>query len=155
MLNNLLTPTKPTKALADLLSTVLACSTREVCISFLTSSTNGKDNVTSKQRKSLSKLAGLGASWVNCDQDVTGNKEDLAALICDELYDPYVFYTQTLEQHDHSDYFEALSSKKKYSWLPASSCTFDATLHFIQGGSGTGVHIGDGLILSCAHVSFL
>ena len=30
--------------------------------------------------------------------------------------------------------------------------TFDAVVHFVQAGSGTGVHVGGGLVLTCAHV---
>ena len=30
--------------------------------------------------------------------------------------------------------------------------TFDAVVHFVQSGSGTGVHVGGGRILTCAHV---
>lgn len=39
---------------------------------------------------------------------------------------------------------------EEVSNLRASS--FDAVVHFVQSGSGTGVHIGHGLILTCAHV---
>jgi len=33
-----------------------------------------------------------------------------------------------------------------------ATSTFDAVCHFVQGVSGTGVHVGGGLVLTCAHV---
>lgn len=52
---------------------------------------------------------------------------------------------------------------KKQPWLPqlpgaeeeeeeAAAVSFDAVVHFVQAGSGTGVHIGEGRVLTCAHV---
>lgn len=48
----------------------------------------------------------------------------------------------------------------QHDWLPpladaadaVGPATFDAVVHFVQAGSGTGVHVGDGLVLTCAHV---
>jgi hypothetical protein len=46
---------------------------------------------------------------------------------------------------------EVLQSEQQ---RPASSSsqTFDAVVHFVQAGSGTGVHVGGGKIVTCAHV---
>jgi len=61
-------------------------------------------------------------------------------------------------------FWRARSGSKKYSWItplaydqpqkqPATAtATFDAVVHFVQSSSGTGVHIGNGKILTCAHV---
>jgi len=44
-------------------------------------------------------------------------------------------------------------SGSKKSWLEVTpDSTFDAVVHFVQAGSGTGVHVGGGKILTCAHV---
>ena len=61
-------------------------------------------------------------------------------------------------------FWQARNGLTRHAWLP--SCTsndgeqeicalvtsFDSVVHFVQSGSGTGVHIGDGFVLTCAHV---
>jgi len=49
-------------------------------------------------------------------------------------------------------YWTAPAGTTRHRWLPAGATTFDATVHFVQSGSGTGVHIGGGRVLTCAHV---
>jgi hypothetical protein len=162
-------------SLAALLSTVFSCTTRSACLSLLgeTKKKKGTDKITAKQRQSLCQLAGLEHAWIVCDQKILHNVEDLASQICSELYDPFVFYTRTLRQtNDNNDsvsisqeatvplkwnkrekFWAARNRMDVYPWLPPRSDTYDATVHFIQEGSGTGVHVGNGIILTCAHVS--
>ena len=95
-----LSPSASSLALADLLSKVLSCPTRSACLSLLsrTKKAKGKEVISQKQRQSLCKLAGLEQDWIHCNQKISGNVEDLASLICGELYDPFIFYTRTLLQ---------------------------------------------------------
>eukprot|EP01052_Picozoa_sp_SAG31_P026742 SAG31_NODE_2446_length_5678_cov_9.411185_9_plen_141_part_00 len=55
-----------------------------------------------------------------------------------------------------SGFWTASGAPTKHAFLPgldiAGPATFDAVVHFVQAGSGTGVHVGQGLILTCAHV---
>merc|ERR1740117_1751609 len=45
---------------------------------------------------------------------------------------------------------------REQTWLascnPNPATTFEAVVHMVQGGSGTGVHLGNGLVITCAHV---
>ena len=168
-----LSPSASSLALADLLSKVLSCPTRSACLSLLsrTKKAKGKEVISQKQRQCLCKLAGLEQDWIHCNQKISGNVEDLASLICGELYDPFIFYTRTLLQvninsstsHQEATvplkwdkrkkFWSAWNDIKHFSWLPPRVNTYDATVHFIQEGSGTGVHVGNGVILTCAHVS--
>ena len=69
--------------------------------------------------------------------------------------------TPPLKQTKHDKYWVARSGTVRNAWLPAleagamcapGGATFDAVVHFVQAGSGTGVHIGGGRVLTCAHV---
>eukprot|EP01043_Picozoa_sp_COSAG02_P005617 COSAG02_NODE_153_length_33128_cov_10.471253_12_plen_482_part_00 len=72
--------------------------------------------------------------------------------------------TPPLRQGKRDRYWMARSGTVRNTWLPGlPSCeeqdagasidaTFDAVVHFVQAGSGTGVHIGGGRVLTCAHV---
>ena len=53
-----------------------------------------------------------------------------------------------------SGFWQVSNGLKQHPWLPAGSIesTFDCVVHFVQSGSGTGVHIGHGVVLTCAHV---
>jgi len=43
-------------------------------------------------------------------------------------------------------------SKSERWWANPNKDTLSATVHFVSGEGGTGVHFGNGLILTCAHV---
>jgi hypothetical protein len=91
-------------------------------------------------------------------------------MIAGNLYEPFSFYSKTLDSDDprasfvgteatpglqyskKSKFWTARNGIKPAKWLPDASSTFDAVVHFVQSGSGTGVHVGGGLILTCAHV---
>lgn len=72
--------------------------------------------------------------------------------------------TPPLRQGKRDRYWMARSGTLRNAWLPGlpsseqngaaapSNATFDAVVHFVQAGSGTGVHIGGGRVLTCAHV---
>ena len=126
------------------------------------------------QRKDLATLASLEEAWVDCDQAVPENVGDLAASLVAELYEPFWFFhssllggasadqprtlfgrgmaTPPLKQTKRDKYWMASSGTVRQAWLPAADATFDAVVHFVQAGSGTGVHIGGGKVLTCAHV---
>lgn len=156
------------RPLADLLSKILSFPGKDDCLKFL-SATQGKEKLTEKQRRTLSVLAGVEENWINCDQKIKGNVSDLAVSICSELYEPHQFYTCTLVHDAAADprnqratvplmwlkrkqFWSAWNQTKQYSWLPPRISTYEAVVHFIQEGSGTGVHVGNGIILTCAHV---
>mmetsp|Transcript_12834 Transcript_12834/g.20942 ORF Transcript_12834/g.20942 Transcript_12834/m.20942 type:complete len:401 (-) Transcript_12834:1477-2679(-) len=154
-----------TSSLARVLLKVLSFPTNTACVAYL-SNTKGKNKINAKQRQQLCELSGVEHDWIHCDQKVAGNVQDLASFICSELYEPYQFYIQALQLNanngDHQratvplskrrKFWSAWNEMKTYSWLPPRACTYDAVVHFIQEGSGTGVHVGGGLILTCAHV---
>ena len=133
------------------------------------------------QRILLSDIAGIEQAWRNCDQTIHENVCDLSELLVAELYEPYQFFkcslsgpsratgkrrrssqrgprelfeqkqgTSSLKQS--AGYWTAACGLKTHKWLPPPEHSFDAVVHFVQSGSGTGVHIGDGKILTCAHV---
>ena len=120
--------------------------------------------------RSLAALSGLSSDWINCDQKVPDNVTDLCKEIIKELYVPFAFYKSTIAIHAPRDvfvskqatvplawhgkkkYWEAFDTVRKCGWLPKPASTFDATVHFLQGGSGTGVCVGFNTILTCAHV---
>jgi hypothetical protein len=134
---------------------------------------------------------------------------DLAAMLVDELYTPFLFYRQSLAGGgdpaarpralfrarratrplankswpwnktgtqskkkrrrrgggDDNGFWQVRNGLIQHAWLPVAGATeeeednddtcitsFDSVVHFVQSGSGTGVHIGDGLVLTCAHV---
>ena len=155
--------------MTNLLSSLYATSTSTNAIAFLLSCSN-------QQRKKLAILAGLPDAWISCNQKIKENVDDLVNQIIEELYNPFLFYrsslmsptTQThpavlfqtkqatppLRQKNSSSFWQAPSGIKTTPWLPSqtTSTTFDAVVHFVQGGSGTGVHIGNGKILTCSHV---
>ncbi|GMI23158.1 hypothetical protein TeGR_g5710 [Tetraparma gracilis] len=155
--------------LATLLSQLFAAPSPAAAVSFLTSK-----SVSAQQRSSLAKLASLSHGWVTCDQSVPGNAPDLAGEIAAELYEPFWFYRRSLalgprelfEQRratgplkkkktkkDLEPYWVAQGGTARQAFLPASPAgTFDAVVHFVQAGSGTGVHVGGGRVLTCAHV---
>lgn len=105
--------------------------------------------------------------WVACDQSIPSNVADLCGALVEELVAPYRFYrgslraaapraaferrsaTPPLRRRD--GYWKAPSGQAAHAWLPPAANTLDAVCHFVQAGSGTGVHVGNGLILTCAH----
>ena len=167
----------PAIALAALLPRLFACQSSAAAVAFLQS-----NSVTRAQRKALARLAGLESAWVDCDQAIAGNVADLASALVDELYDPFWFFRSTslggaLGAEEHTPrglfgkqmatrplrktrgFWTAGSGAARHAWLPPlppsdsnAHATFDAVVHFVQSGSGTGVHVGDGLVLTCAHV---
>lgn len=152
-------------ALAALLSRLFACSSPDESIDFLSSS-----SVSRSQRKQLGVLAGVERAWLECDQAVPANVRDLAEMLVVELYAPFWFYRSSLSQSDPRGLFAQLqatrplhksksngfwsvtSGTSTHSWLPDPRQSFDAVVHFVQAASGTGVHVGAGLVLTCAHV---
>uniref|UniRef100_A0A6U6CCM1 Serine protease n=1 Tax=Odontella aurita TaxID=265563 RepID=A0A6U6CCM1_9STRA len=71
--------------------------------------------------------------------------------------------TPPLVRSKRDKFWTAPTGTARYEWLPSlettseadgatGKATFDAVVHFVQAGSGTGVHIGDGRVLTCAHV---
>ena len=133
------------------------------------------------QRILLSDIAGIEQAWRNCDQTIHENVCDLSELLMAELYEPYQFFNCSLSGSSSATgkrrrssqrgprelfkqkqgtsslkksagYWTAACGLKTHKWLPPPEHSFDAVVHFLQSGSGTGVHIGDGKILTCAHV---
>ena len=150
--------------LASVLSQIVSHATAKEAKRFIVQSCSRT------QRKELSKLAGLEAAWIAADQAIAANVEDMADAIVDELYKPFWFFrrslidhqpralfgrrmvTRPLKRHSKHGFWTASSAHALCEWLPAADCTFDAVVHFVQSGSGTGVHAGGGRILTCAHV---
>lgn len=138
------------------------------------------DKCTKKDRRALATLAGLESDWINCDQRIEENVKDLSESIRQEIFEPYCFFRTSLTKHEpramfmkkkvstplkettlqgkrkgnisSETYWQARDEQKVVPWLPKPDETFDTCVHFIQGGSGTGIHIGSGNILTCAHV---
>lgn len=48
------------------------------------------------QRVSLARLAGMETAWVECDQALPANVEDMAQSLVTELYEPFWFYRTSL-----------------------------------------------------------
>jgi len=163
---------------ASFIAQVLSRPTSASALALLTS----KKSCTQSRRRRVAVLAGIESSWCNCDQSIPGNVSDLAGLIVKELHEPYWFYRTSLfgdgdgevvvENDPRSmfgrhmatlpllysgKFWTAGNGAARYPWLPSLKheshlATFDAVVHFVQGSSGTGIHIGDGRILTCAHV---
>lgn len=120
--------------------------------------------------RKLASIAGATTAWCSCDLRIKENVHDLCEIIVDELYVPYIFYAKSLQLCDSKQFFKnktatpplkyhknkkfwsALSGSKTYNWVPDARHTFDAVVHFIQSSSGTGVHLGEGKVMTCAHV---
>lgn len=159
-------------ALAALLASLFTCPSAKDAVAFAASPA-----CTHHQRSALAYIAGLEADWVRCDQSIAANVRDLAEALVAELSEPFWFYQTSLTAANGTGaplprtLFEQKlaseplrwSKKRKYwtarsgavqrqSWLPPAADTLDAVVHFVQSGSGTGVHVGDGLVLTCAHV---
>jgi len=158
--------------LAKLLVEVFATAAREgVCYRLATKKFIASKALSRMQRKELAALAGLEKAWVECDQGVVSNVTDLADALVSELVEPFWFFrtsslstsqprsrfvrqvgTPPLAPKGRDKFWTACSAQTRASWLPKAEATFDAVVHFVQSGSGTGVHVGDGLVLTCAHV---
>ena len=152
---------------SKLLSRLLAEPTPVAARAFLASKAVAK-----KDRIALAQLAALETAWVGCDQAIAANVADLVSELVSELYEPFWFYRMALFgsnkprelfqrksatrplQRNKQGFWAAASGLKHHDWLPdAAACsTFDAVVHFVQAGSGTGVHVGGGRVLTCAHV---
>ena len=164
-----------------LLQTVFSQPTVEAACQFLTAaSSKGKGKkrkgCSASDRRRLARLAGLEQAWVDCDQAIPGNVQDLANALVAELYEPFHFFRASLRGRgkDNGRSARALFSRKRGTgplkksakhrfwvaatgltpcpWLPGPERTFDAVCHVVQSGSGTGVHVGGGRVLTCAHV---
>ena len=129
--------------------------------------------ISRKERRSLASLAGIEAAWCDCDQTIPANVDDLSKTIVEELYEPFWFFRRcTLGRSGRSTprtlfenrmatpaltqgkggFWTACSGVTAHKWLPSAPRTFDAVVHVVQSASGTGVHVGNGQILTCAHV---
>ena len=145
-----------------LLSRLFACDSDKAAIEII-------KKLKKQERSALAALAGLEATWCDCDQTIRGNVVDLATEITTELYSPYRFLKSSLTSAEAKllfsqgkatrplsfkrGYWEAPSnSQVQQKWLPDASEIFDSVVHFVQFGSGTGISVGNGLILTCAHV---
>lgn len=154
----------------DLLSPLVACTHAQAASTVLASKA-----CTSEQRAALAQLAGLEDGWVTCDQEIRENVADLCSAIVAELCEPFWFLRKSLsetspQRHPRSlfgmrmataelrfvkGFWTARSGLSKQAGLLALADpreTFDAVVHFVQAGGGTGVHLGHGRILTCAHV---
>lgn len=62
--------------------------------------------------------------------------------------------TRPLQQSKGQGFWVASCGVQPQAWLGCCSenTTFDAVVHVVQAGSGTGVHVGQGQVLTCAHV---
>ena len=82
--------------------------------------------------------------------------QSLASHAQDDQAPRYLFEkhlaTRRLDRNKRSGWWTAANGVKKHPWLPEACGSFDAVVHFVQAGSGTGVHIGGGRVLTCAHV---
>ena len=164
-------------ALSALLSRLFTCSSPQRAADFLASKACSR-----AQRKTLAELAGLEAEWAQCDQSVPDNVADLASKVTEELFEPFSFFRRSLSDSTHGEprtlfslqmatrqmkkqgkFWVAKHGLVKEPWLPplakndvagawVQTPTFDAVVHFVQAGVGTGIHIGEGRILTCAHV---
>ena len=162
-------------SLATTLGRILEQCTPAAATAFLASRSFDRE-----QRRDLAELAGLEEVWRDCDQTIAGNVLDMASALVKELYEPFWFYRGSLlggksKQQPRRLFAErmatpplkhqrkfwmASSGTRRWPWLPpleedgtaCSGATFDAVVHFVQAGSGTGVSIGGGRVLTCAHV---
>jgi hypothetical protein len=154
---------KDLQDLASILSALFKQRSTTEAISFLSSR-----KCSQKKRKNLGKLAGLAENWINCNQGIKENVLDLAQQIVSELYEPFWFYRSSLLRARPAELFElkqatpplelmrsfwrASRESTTFNWLPSHNNTFSSVVHFVQAGSGTGVHVGNGKVLTCAHV---
>eukprot|EP00966_Prymnesium_polylepis_P272346 6291919-Prymnesium_polylepis.1 len=61
--------------------------------------------------------------------------------------------TRALHRNGKEGFWTARGGTHAHGWLPDdAAASFDAVVHFVQSGSGTGVHVGGGRVLTCAHV---
>ena len=147
-----------------------------------------KTNTTSAVRRELAEWAGLSSEWSSCDQAIAENRNDLSAMVIDEIYKSFWFFRTSLRKSNPREryrrriatrpmtlcetkgFWSAKHGTGRIEWLLSSSLpssssspkrstgmssittTFDAVVHFVQEGVGTGVHVGNGWILTCAHV---
>lgn len=65
---------------------------------------------------------------------------------------PQSSWSQVSETSESSSGSSKSSEGSSESSGSPATTTFHAVVHFVQGGSGTGVHIGHGKVLTCAHV---
>ena len=72
------------KMLLDLLERLLACGSAADATALLASKACRRD-----QRRAAAELAGLESAWVQCNQGVPENVDDLAGQVVTELYEPY------------------------------------------------------------------
>ena len=93
---------------SDLLLKLLAIPDPAAARRFLTAA----KSCSKAQRKELAKLAGLEAAWVDCDQAMPCNVEDLSGSIISELYEPFWFFRRCLSttQPSHSRASHSCSS---------------------------------------------
>jgi hypothetical protein len=117
-------------------------------------------------RAKLGALAALEQAWISCDQRVPENVSDLAELIVSELYRPFRFLARTRvgprdlflakkatsAMRQKRRFWTAEHGLRTHNWLPSPEHTFDAVVHVVQAAGGTGVHVGGGTVLTCAHV---
>ena len=61
--------------------------------------------------------------------------------------------TRPLLSSKREGFWMARSGLIKADWLPHQivRSSFDAVVHFVQAAGGTGVHVGQGKLLTCAH----
>eukprot|EP00939_MAST-03C_sp_MAST-3C-sp1_P002330 g2330.t1 len=132
-----------------------------------------------KLRK-IGKMIGMQKQWISCSLKVPGNRADMETLILNETFNVADFMLAGLHRRRsggaegtvdprkscergkatsplmwNSRFWSANVRMRTYKMLQNSSLlrrTFDAVVHFVQAAGGTGVHIGGGLILTCAHV---
>eukprot|EP00938_MAST-03A_sp_MAST-3A-sp1_P007270 g7270.t1 len=122
--------------------------------------------------RDAAKMIGIRKDWVNCSFKVPGNREDLTQMVLKEITSSSGFLKNGLDEDEPRETFLkgtatsplTCSSRNKF-WMARGtvrrdkvlksvdlSNTFDATVHFVQSTGGTGVHVGEGLVLTCAHV---
>lgn len=121
-----------------------------------------------KDVRRIAGLLGLQEQWVKCSFAVKGNRKDLESMIASETETPARFLRRGLTENPRRFFEEGRCSKpmlpRRGFWMCRGmrahkfakemdpSKTFDAVVHFVQSGAGTGVHVGNGMILTCAHV---
>ena len=105
--------------LSSTLVQLFSCSSPEAALSFLRSSTHKTKSLMRKQRKRLAQLAGLERAWIDCDQNISLNVDDLSSSLVDELYLPLHFYIKSMEQSSPRALFgarQATSPLLNSSW---------------------------------------
>jgi len=125
-----------------------------------------------KSLRDAARMVGIRRDWVNCSFKVPGNRKDLEDMVLKEIKCSSNFLRRGLKEEEPRATFRAgsatsplsCSSRDKF-WMARGSVrrsplltsvditsTFDATVHFVQSAGGTGVHVGNGFVLTCAHV---